>query len=168
MNNSVHAKDNLNNIKLNNDVVKLIVDQSFEVAQKDVENTSSTKGMKDLTINIMKDISDHADLNLMATVAKRVNVWKRNEIPLWKKGLLSLARKYENITAIYLKQYKEDIEFLIIVNDILSDEVLAYNEFCFELIEDFPEIDNFYIFGESEYKDMYTEYTEFNNIFQRG
>lgn len=168
MSNNVYAKDNLNKVKLNNDFVKLIVDQSFEVDQNDIENTSSTKGMKDLTINIMKDISDHADLNLMVTVAKRVNAWKRNEIPLWKKGLLSLARKYENITAIYLKQYKEKMEFIIIVKDILCDEVLAYNEFCFELLEDFPRIDNFYIFDETEYKDMHAEYTEFNNIFQRG
>lgn len=166
--NNTQVKINSNSIRIN-ELTKLVIDQSFSTAKKDVENSiSSAKEIKELTTNIMQDISNREDTALMVDVIKTVNRWRKTEVSRWGKGLISLANTYQNINAIYVKQNKEDTEFLLVVDDILSDEVLQYNEFCFELLEDFPEIDNFYIFDEEEYKGMYAEYVDFNKLYQRG
>lgn len=166
--NNTQEKVNPNSFRIN-ELRRLIIDQSFHTAKREVEyTTSSTNEIKELTANIMQDISNRQDPDLMVEVIKRVQRWKKAETPLWQKGLLSLANTYSNISAIYVNHERESTEFLLVVDDVLSDEVLQYNEFCFELMEDVPQISNFYIFDEEEYRGMHTEYADYNQFYLRG
>ena len=45
---------------------------------------------------------------------------------------------------------------------------MDYNDFCFELLEDYNSITNFYIFDEEEYESMKMEYAGYKKIYQRG
>ena len=156
-------------VVISKEVMKVVAEQTFEIATRDVvESDCSAKKMKNLTSNIMRDVSEQANPQLMLTIAKRVESWKHDGSITWKKGVKSFARLYENIRQIYVGQCDGSTELVIVVNDVLLDEVLGYNEFCFELLEDFEDIANFYIFDEEEFESMSVEYSEYNKLYQRG
>ena len=84
----------------------------------------------------------------------------------WKMILSTFARKFDNIKMIYTGQCETGKDIIIIVDNICSDEVFQYNDFCFELMDDFSDIGNFMIFDEAEFEGM--EYKNYTKMYQKG
>lgn len=142
-----------------------VIKDVYEAAKGNVKKSDATQEQyKKLTLDVMEVVGERQDYPTMVTIAKYVKDWEEDKTIEWKRGLCSLARNYENIKDIYVGETKGDYEVIIVVQDVLCSEVLAYNDFCFELMEDFQDIKNFSVFDEEEYEGMKSEYVKYSKL----
>lgn len=141
----------------------------LNTAIESVRNTNfSANEIKGIAVDIMKKVADKKDTELMNCVADTVELWKNDKTKGWKMTLAKFARVNNDIFSIYAGRSENGNEFVIVVDDSASDDILDYSEFCFELAEKYNNIANFMILDREEYSDMEDFFSGFKKIYQRG
>lgn len=157
------------NNNINNQLIDYAVKINFGVAKEEVKKSDSTVGeLKELTLDIMNAVSIDGNSMLMHTIARNVHAWKNDKTSEWKSTLSSYARSRVDIMSIYVGRNESGDEFIIVADDVTSDEILDHNEFCFELVDKYDGIDNFMVLDMEEFESMDTMFRNHRKIYQRG
>lgn len=128
----------------------------------------SVDKVKDLTVDIMEKVSDKKDTELMNSIAAAVDMWKSDDTKEWKMSLINFARTQDDIVNVYAGKCEGENEFVIVMEDSASDNVLDYNEFGFQLAERYSNIKNFMVIDEEEFEGMEEFFSDLKKIYQRG
>lgn len=105
---------------------------------------------------------------LMNNVATAVELWSNDVTKEWKFTLSKFSREHCDIDSVYVGRTEKGNEFVIVVDDSASDNVLDYNGFCFELEEKHTDIADFMIVDREEYDGMEDFFSLLKKIYQRG
>lgn len=142
---------------------------NFEIAKEEVKRTDyAVSEIKELTFDIMDKVSNNGNVSLMNTIARNVRNWKKDKTIEWKSSLNAYARSREDIVNIYVGKNTTGNEVIIVADDVVSEQVLEHNEFCFELLDTHADIVNFMVLDQEEYECMSIEFEGYKKIYQRG
>lgn len=154
---------------INIDVFQLKVNLQFEGAKEDVKKSNATvEQFKDLTVNLMDEISKKQDLEEMCAVTNAINKWKTDKTLSWKAALTEYGRACDDIVNIFVGENSEGSEIVIVADSVITQAVLEHNDYCFDLCDDNEDIDNFVVYDKEEFDCMKKEYTNYKKVYQRG
>lgn len=149
----------------NENFIKSYLKLNFEIAKKNFEESNfSVTETKEIATDIMNLVSSSNDYNLMSIIAKKIESWKNDTRLIWKEALNSYARTHQDILQIWI--YENEI--IVVVDSVISDDIIEHNDFCFDLMDKFNGICNFMIFDLEEFESLQSEFLDYKKTYQRG
>ena len=85
----------------------------------------------------------------------------------WKNLLENYGRLHQDIATIFVGKNIFGNEFVIVVDSVITQDVFEHNDFCFDLCEDYTDIDNFIVLDIEEFSCMELEYRDYKKVYQR-
>ena len=74
-----------------------------------------------------------------------------------KCKIVEYCKKYKDIKCVDAVLFEESLEISVSVEDASNDNILEYNEFMFQLREEYPEISDFWVLVEEECSSLIEE-----------
>ncbi len=141
----------------------------FEAAEDRVNKIDCSTGeLKGLTADIMGFVSEDNNVELMNRIAAKVESWSKDKTLIWKNSLVEYGRTSDDIEAIYCKKKEGASEIIVVADHSGGEAGLRHNDFCFELFDQYQDINDFMVLDREEFDGMKSYYRDFVKIYQRG
>lgn len=144
-----------------------ITDMRVKGAEKIIkESAASSDEYKMLTLNIMTSCTDNKGTN---KIVDMIEAWSLNlNRCKWHEELIAFCQSKTDIVKAIIAKNSGQTEFIIVMEDSLSDAVLDYNGFAFDLRRKYKEISDFMILDVNTSKGIGQMFEEINVLYERG
>ena len=130
---------------------------------------TSVDEMKNITVDIMKKVSEKKDPDLMNSVATTVQIWKKDKSKAWKSAIIKFAKERPDIRSVNVVTTYDDMwEVVIVVEDTTKENVLDYNDFLFEVREKYNSMKDFMVIDENMKTALDSMYKRIEIIYKRS
>lgn len=85
----------------------------------------------------------------------------------WQEELVNFCKKNSDINAAFSVRNNGNVEFIIVIDDVTSENVLSYNEFGFELRKHYNEIYDFMILDSDMVDGIESMFEKTEKIYER-
>lgn len=141
---------------------------TFEMSKQCVRSSNSNHTeYKALTLDIMKEVESGHDAYTMAAVANVVGKWACEQVEYYKE-VIKFCREHHDISEALLGDNCEKKDIILLVDDSTKEEVLDYNDFMFEVRENYSEVDDFIIIDNFMKSAIEAMYHNLECIYVRG
>jgi len=141
---------------------------NFEVSYSHVKKSDrSTSAYKTLSINLMDSVRAGGDIATIASVGKIVQKWALDSTE-WVNKLLNFCEEKEDIYQLLLGENNSEKEVIVVVDDTTKEWVLDYNEFLFDIRDEYEEIEDFMVIDRIMLPAVDSMYKEVNCLYERG
>ena len=155
--------------EVNNDFFsRTAINIQFNIASESVKKSNATIGQyKELTVDILDEISRKQDMKQMYEVSNAILAWKADKTSVWKDALVEYGRECDDIINIFVGENAYGNEIIIVADSVVTQAVLEHNDFCFDLCDNHSNIENFIVYDAEEFEYLKEEYAEYKKVYQR-
>ena len=141
---------------------------SLDDASDTVRKSDFSKGKyKALTLDIMDGVKNSGDLDAIWNTLGAVQKWVGKETN-YLEEILSFFKEQQDIKAVLICGNNDISDIIIIVDDTTKDVVLDYNDFLFDISDNYDEIHDFMVVDEDMLEAVNAMYESQRWIYKRG
>lgn len=118
---------------------------------------------------MMEETCSHNSAEQMNGMVDIIDGWSLDiEQHIWKDEVILFCRNNSDIVSAMTGIKDDGQDLIIVMEDSTSDNVLDYNEFCFQMKEKYNEPDDFMVLDCNTAKGIECLYKKINTIYERG
>lgn len=141
---------------------------SLDDASETVRKSDFSKGKyKALTLDIMEGVKNSGDLDAIWNTLEVVQKWVGKEIK-YLSEIVSFSKEHQDIRSALICSNNDINDIIMIVDDATKDVVLDYNEFLFDIRDNYGEVHDFMVVDENMLEAVNAMYESQRWIYKRG
>lgn len=147
-----------------------MVEVRYSNARSDIQNSNaSAQKYKMLSLDLMDEVSGKSVDN-KNNISNIVEKWVTKLEPCyWHEDVIDFCRPKNDIAKVYEVRKGNELLFVIVMDDsTIDDNVLDYNEFGFEMLKKYTDINDFMVLDVMTSSGIEYMFDEVNIIYKRG
>lgn len=141
---------------------------ALDDASDAVRQSDFSKGRyKALTLDIMEGVKSSGNMDAAWNTLGAVQKWVGKETK-YSAEIISFSKKHQDIKEALICTNNDTSDVVIVVDDTTKDVILDYNEFLFDIRDNYDEVHDFMVVDEDMLDAVNAMYESKRWIYKRG